>query len=183
MNYLIVPKRESPGTPTPSLPVDLVNAGKLPFALVMLVMARRRKLGHPALLVALVILSGMALSLSACIPFPTPTPRPTRTATPTRTPTRTPTGTATSTATSTATETATPTLTPTPTAEPEVETTTTIDYTYDALCRLTAADYDSGKFFHYTYDAVGNPVSLRSRGERPPAARDARADKHLRLPR
>ena len=101
---------------------------------------------------ALVVLSGMALSASACIPFPTPTPRPTRTATPTRTPTRTPTGTATS----TATETATPTLTPTPTPEPEVETTTTITYAYDGLYRLTAADYDTGGSFRYTYDAVGN---------------------------
>ncbi|MCL4561763.1 MAG: hypothetical protein M1281_14290, partial [Chloroflexi bacterium] len=33
---------------------------------------------------------------------------------------------------------------------------TTITYTYDPLERLTAADYDNGVFFHYTYDAVGN---------------------------
>lgn len=38
---------------------------------------------------------------------------------------------------------------------PEVET-TTIDYTYNGLCRLTAPDHDSGEFFQYTYDAVGN---------------------------
>ena len=44
---------------------------------------------------------------------------------------------------------------------------TTISYIYDPLYRLTAADYSGGDYFHYTYDAVGNPVSLRSRGERP----------------
>jgi YD repeat-containing protein len=43
-------------------------------------------------------------------------------------------------------------------SEPVV-TTTTIDYTYDTPPRLIAADYDSGEFFHYTYDAVGNRVS------------------------
>lgn len=32
----------------------------------------------------------------------------------------------------------------------------TIDYTYDPLYRLTAADYSTGEFFHYTYDAAGN---------------------------
>ncbi len=32
----------------------------------------------------------------------------------------------------------------------------TIDYSYDPLNRLTAADYDSGLYFHYQYDAVGN---------------------------
>jgi len=31
-----------------------------------------------------------------------------------------------------------------------------IDYSYDPLYRLTAADYDNGTYFHYTYDAVGN---------------------------
>jgi YD repeat-containing protein len=35
----------------------------------------------------------------------------------------------------------------------------TIDYTYDPLYRLTAADYDDGTFFHYTYDAVGNRLT------------------------
>ena len=39
---------------------------------------------------------------------------------------------------------------------------TTITYAYDPLYRLTAADYDDGTYFHYTYDAVGNPVSLRT---------------------
>jgi RHS repeat-associated protein len=32
----------------------------------------------------------------------------------------------------------------------------TIDYTYDALNRLTAADYSTGEYFHYQYDLVGN---------------------------
>ncbi len=31
-----------------------------------------------------------------------------------------------------------------------------ISYAYDALNRLTAADYDTGTYFHYAYDAVGN---------------------------
>jgi len=31
-----------------------------------------------------------------------------------------------------------------------------IDYEYDALYRLTAADYSTGEYFHYAYDAVGN---------------------------
>jgi RHS repeat-associated protein len=35
----------------------------------------------------------------------------------------------------------------------------TIDYTYDRLNRLTAADYSDGRFFHYKYDAVGNRLS------------------------
>lgn len=38
-------------------------------------------------------------------------------------------------------------------------TTTTIDYGYDALYRLTSADYSSGEFFHYTYDRVGNRLT------------------------
>lgn len=39
-------------------------------------------------------------------------------------------------------------------AQPVV--TATIAYDYDPLYRLTAADYDNGTLFHYTYDAVGN---------------------------
>jgi RHS repeat-associated protein len=35
----------------------------------------------------------------------------------------------------------------------------TIDYTYDPLQRLTAADYSTGEFFHYSYDAVGNRLT------------------------
>jgi YD repeat-containing protein len=34
-----------------------------------------------------------------------------------------------------------------------------IAYTYDALGRLTAANYSDGTFFHYTYDAVGNRLT------------------------
>jgi hypothetical protein len=37
----------------------------------------------------------------------------------------------------------------------------------DPLNRLTAADYSSGEYFHFSYDAVGNAASLRSRHERP----------------
>ena len=35
----------------------------------------------------------------------------------------------------------------------------TIDYTYDPLNRLTQADYSTGDFYHYSYDAVGNRMS------------------------
>ncbi|MHC1783579.1 MAG: RHS repeat domain-containing protein [Anaerolineaceae bacterium] len=34
-----------------------------------------------------------------------------------------------------------------------------IVYTYDALNRLTAAEYSSGIYFHYTYDGAGNRLS------------------------
>ncbi|MCC6191225.1 MAG: hypothetical protein IT318_19560 [Anaerolineales bacterium] len=34
-----------------------------------------------------------------------------------------------------------------------------ISYTYDAMYRLTRADYDDGSYFHYEYDAVGNRLS------------------------
>ena len=43
------------------------------------------------------------------------------------------------------------------------QVTTTIQYTYDPLNRLTAADYTDGSFFHYDYDAVGNRSSETSR--------------------
>jgi len=36
------------------------------------------------------------------------------------------------------------------------QVTQTITYTYDPLNRLTAADYDTGEYYHYTFDAVGN---------------------------
>jgi len=39
------------------------------------------------------------------------------------------------------------------------EVNVTIDYAYDPLYRLTAADYSTGEFFHYTYDAVGNRLT------------------------
>jgi RHS repeat-associated protein len=38
----------------------------------------------------------------------------------------------------------------------------TIDYTYDSLYRLTAADYSDGSYYHYTYDAVGNRLTQES---------------------
>ena len=82
---------------------------------------------------------------------------------------------------------------------PPHEQSQSITYTYDPLYRLTAADYDDGTYFHYTYDPVGNrltetilggtttyvyddanPVSLRSRGERPPDFRDV-GDARLRV--
>ena len=42
-----------------------------------------------------------------------------------------------------------------PPPEP-VTTTTMIDYVYDPLYRLVEANYDSGEYFHYSYDAVDN---------------------------
>lgn len=41
-------------------------------------------------------------------------------------------------------------------------TSTTIDYVYDPLYRLTAADYSSGEFFHYSYDEVGNRLTQQT---------------------
>jgi RHS repeat-associated protein len=62
----------------------------------------------------------------------------------------------TGTPTPTATHTATPTSTPTetPTAGP-----LTISYTYDGLQRLTVADHSDGRYYHYSYDAVGNRLT------------------------
>jgi RHS repeat-associated protein len=37
--------------------------------------------------------------------------------------------------------------------------TITITYAYDALYRLTAADYSDGSYFHYAYDSVGNRLT------------------------
>ena len=37
--------------------------------------------------------------------------------------------------------------------------TTTVDYTYDPLGRLTRVDYSDGTYFQYAYDAVGNRLS------------------------
>jgi RHS repeat-associated protein len=42
---------------------------------------------------------------------------------------------------------------------------TVITYTYDALNRLTAADYSDGSFFHYAYDANGNRLSETTQAE------------------
>ena len=46
----------------------------------------------------------------------------------------------------------------------------TIDYTYDPLNRLTAADYPNGKYFHCTYDAVGDRLSQESQVNGLPAS-------------
>ena len=35
----------------------------------------------------------------------------------------------------------------------------TIAYTYDPLYRLTAANYNNGTYFRYTYDAVGHRLT------------------------
>ncbi len=74
---------------------------------------------------------------------PTATSTPSRTPTPTKTPTpsRTPTGSPA------------PFISPTPVTGLSQ---TIIDYDYDPLYRLTAADYSNGDYYHYTYDAVGN---------------------------
>jgi RHS repeat-associated protein len=95
-------------------------------------------------------------TVGAPVPTDTPTPTATSTSTPTSTPTatNTPTSTPTDTATSTATATPTATATFTPTAIPSGPV--TINYSYDPLNRLVAADYLTGDYYHYEYDAVGN---------------------------
>jgi RHS repeat-associated protein len=42
------------------------------------------------------------------------------------------------------------------------EVTTTIDYTYDPLYRLTNADYSTGDSYQYAYDSVGNRLTQES---------------------
>ena len=76
--------------------------------------------------------------------------------------TPTPTATITPTATSTATITPTPTnsSTPTATATPTLPTgTQTINYVYDPLNRLKEANYPDGRYYHYSYDNVGNRLT------------------------
>lgn len=46
-----------------------------------------------------------------------------------------------------------------PPLAPITPTTRIIDYTYDNLSRLTAADYSTGGFFHYSYDPRGNRLT------------------------
>jgi RHS repeat-associated protein len=105
------------------------------------------------------------------------TPSSSATDEPTATETPTPTNTATETATAVATDTPTPTPTDTPSETPTPSETATstataaptswsvaIDYTYDPLYRLTAADYSTGEFFHYTYDSVGNRLIQETLG-------------------
>lgn len=51
----------------------------------------------------------------------------------------------------------TPTDTPTPTATPASQSgSIAINYIYDPLYRLEEANYSTGDYYHYTYDAVGN---------------------------
>jgi YD repeat-containing protein len=47
-----------------------------------------------------------------------------------------------------------------PLAQPVTTTHRIISYTYDSLYRLVTATYSSGEYYHYTYDAVGNRLSL-----------------------
>jgi RHS repeat-associated protein len=58
-----------------------------------------------------------------------------------------------------ATETPTPTATATESAAAESSGPVTIDYTYDALNRLTDAIYSNGMAFYYSYDAAGNVLA------------------------
>ena len=122
-------------------------------------------------------------------PVPGNTSAPTETATETPEPDDTSTATATATATSEATETPTPegteagrlhddnsayklarpmlddpstetpTLTPTATETAGSSGPITIDYSYDALNRLTSAIYSNGLEFYYSYDAAGNVLA------------------------
>jgi RHS repeat-associated protein len=68
--------------------------------------------------------------------------------------------------TDTPTVTATGTETPTPTTLPTGAVTIPygydVDYTYDPLYRLTAADYSTGEYYHYAYDPVGNRLSQQT---------------------
>lgn len=101
---------------------------------------------------------------------PTASDTPAATDTPTYTPAVTPTDTETATLTpspsDTATATATPILTlpPTSTATPLPSGPITITYTYDPLYRLIVADYSTGDYYHYAYDAVGNRLTQESAG-------------------
>jgi len=99
-------------------------------------------------------------------PSETPTPSDTSTEAPTPLDTETPTSTPTPTYTPTETPTNTPTPTATPTSAPISPAlsaaegwSVVIDFTYDPLYRLIAADYSTGEFFHYSYDAVGNRLT------------------------
>ncbi len=48
------------------------------------------------------------------------------------------------------------------TDEPSTLGNVTIDYTYDALNRLTGATYSDNTVFHYTYDPAGNALTYTS---------------------
>jgi len=83
------------------------------------------------------------------------------TPTPTATPTASPTPVVTSTPSPTATLTSvnTPTFTPTVSSTPIPSGPITINYVYDPLHRLTEANYSTGDYYHYAYDAVGNRLT------------------------
>ena len=118
--------------------------------------------GHLASLVSWPISNSLQPSTETQTPtdMPTPTSTATSTPTPTATATSTSTSTATASATSTASASAAPSDTPTPTTTPVAQYySVVIDYTYDPLQRLTAADYSTGEFFHYSYDPVGNRLT------------------------
>ncbi len=88
---------------------------------------------------------------------PSDTPIPSDTPTVTFTPSQTLTPSQTFTPSFTPTLTNTPTLTSTPGQPPQGPV--TITYEYDPLYRLTEANYSTGDYYHYTYDAVGNRTS------------------------
>jgi RHS repeat-associated protein len=60
-------------------------------------------------------------------------------------------------------------------------TNVTINYTYDPLYRLTAADYSDGKYFHYAYDAVGNRLIQDANPSGQPASTSYTYDSANRL--
>jgi len=53
--------------------------------------------------------------------------------------------------------------------------------TYEPLYRLTAADYSDGKYFHYTYDAVGNRLTQAANPSGQPASTSYTYDSANRL--
>jgi len=95
-----------------------------------------------------------ATATATSTPTATKTPTPTSTNPPAAT--NTPTITSTSTPTATITQTATITPTATATQPPFPQGPITINYIYDDLYRLTEANYSTGDYYHYGYDAVGN---------------------------
>jgi RHS repeat-associated protein len=150
-----VPASSGASLPEPNLTgqmaADPLMVMMAPLVLLVALSSRLRRRGGelPKGILVLVIIAGLGLGISACIPIPTLPPFPTRTPRVTSTPTTTP----------TFTPSPVPSDTPTPSPTPEpipVVITTIINYAYDPLNRLTAADYDSGEFFHYNYDPVGN---------------------------
>ena len=46
--------------------------------------------------------------------------------------------------------------------DPPIQTTVTIDYIYDPLSRLKEANYSDNRYYHYTFDSVGNRLSQQS---------------------